>query len=96
MVDGIFVEYVSIFVMSTIVGFVGAFQAQSEDVPFKRIVIERVTTHGIIGLIVYCLIEGVAPDTNVHLEYAIILMVSLFGIDKAIDKIKDVMSLVRK
>lgn len=92
----IIVDYIAVFIMSTIVGAVGAFQAQSSDVSFRKILIERITTHGVVGLIIYCLIEGLAPEMNVHLEYGIILLFSLFGFDKAIDKMHTIFDLIKR
>lgn len=94
--DGEFlVDYLSIFIITTIVGILGALNSD-ENTSLKRALIERISTHGIIGIITYAAIEGIAPDINPHLEYAIILAVALFGIDKAIEKVKKIFEIAKK
>lgn len=91
-----FLDYLSIFIITTIVGALGALQIKDDSVSIRRALIERISTHGIVGIITYAAIEGIAPDINPHLEYAIILAVALFGIDVAVEKIKKIFEIVKK
>lgn len=90
------IDYISVFIMSTIVGAIGAFQAEAtEDKSFKKILIERITSHGFIGLIVFCFIEGMFPDVNIHMKYAMVLAVSLLGLDKAFEIVHRLIDLLK-